>query len=184
MRGRLLPRSIEKIKALDAGLTRVQNVLRGQFQIFLPSEEEGLQIVYSTFGPTEQTDPLSGRAEREADRFFAWFLVSRLHSRLGKCRRCGRYKVNTQTFYKRGTYCRSCRMRVGAAELTKKKREDRQAKRVLFVRKVLAARSGPFDVASLAQREQLAETANRKLAEEERISSKWIKRNLRSLMSR
>jgi hypothetical protein len=122
--------------------------------------------------------PLNGLAEREAKRFFVWFLASDLRVKLGKCRACQLYEIKARKFYKRGTYCRRCKAKTSAGEITQKKREDLQKKRKEALNTVLKSLKQKIDRNDLLMRKRLADKVNRQLRGEKGISSKWVKRNL------
>ena len=121
--------------------------------------------------------PLNGLAEREAKRFFVWFLASDLRLKLGKCRKCLRYEIKTRRFYKGGTYCRRCKASTSAGEITRKKRQDLQRKREEALTAVKSWKAR-IDRNDLPTRKRLAEEVNRRLKGEKGITSKWVKRNL------
>ena len=174
--GRLLPCNFEK----EMGLADVLTVALELFQQ-KPSEafvsEDGLQIVFPEYEPKMADARLSSLAEREAKRFFVWFLASDLRVKLGKCRACGLYKIKTRKFYKSGTYCRPCKARTSAGEITRKKRQDIQRKREEALNAVLKSWKGTIDWNDLMTRKRLADDMNRRLKNDEKITSKWIKRD-------
>jgi hypothetical protein len=174
--GRLLPYAFEKSRALESAYTIVLEVFRQNPQVTL--SEEGLKITFSTYEPKLSDSSLNGLAEREAKRFFVWFLASGLRVKLGKCRACGLYEIKTRKFYTRGTYCRRCKAKTSAGEITQKKRQDLQRKRKEALNAVLKSSKQKIDRNDLPTRKRLADEVNRRLKGETGISSKWVKRNL------
>jgi hypothetical protein len=118
-------------------------------------------------------------AEREAKRFFVWFLASDLRVKLGKCRACSLYEIKTRKFYKAGTYCRRCKAKTSAGEITQKKRQELKRHRKETLTSVLKSWSEKLDPNDVAMRKRLAEEVNRRLRGQHKITSKWVKRNLR-----
>jgi hypothetical protein len=174
--GQLLPYALPKSTALVDAYTIVLEVFRQTAQTLL--SEDGLQVVFPTYEAKLADAPLDSLAEREAKHFYVWFLASDLRVKLGKCRACDRYEIKTRKFYKRGTYCRRCKAKTSAGEITLKKRQDLQEKRKEALGAVLECWKVRIDLIDLAMRKRLAEEVNRRLKGEGRISSKWVKRNL------
>jgi hypothetical protein len=171
----LLPYADEKAGAVCTSSEVVLEVYRQNPQTVLA--EDGLHIIFPTCVPKMENAPLNVLAEREAQRFFVWFLASRLRVKLGRCRRCQLYEIKTRKFYKRGTYCRRCKAKTSAGEVTQKKRRDLQRRRKEALAAVLKSRVG-IDLNDLTMRKMLAEEVNWQLNGEPKISSKWVKRNL------
>jgi hypothetical protein len=174
--GRLLPFAIEKSKALEDVLTVVLEVFRQNPQVFLSAD--GLQIAFPALQPKLEHAPLNDLAERAAKRFFVWFLASDLRAKLGKCRACHLYEIKTRKTYKRGTYCRLCKAKASARELTQKKRQDLKRRRKKELGAVLRSRKTGIDLNDLATRKRLAKEVNRRVKGGPEITSKWVKRNL------
>ena len=125
-----------------------------------------------------EDSPLEGLAERQAKRFFVWFLASGLRVKLGRCRKCFRYEIKARKFYTRGTYCRRCKATTSAGEITQKKRQDLQRKRKETLAAILKSWKIRIDRNDLAMRKLVADEINLRLKGERQISSKWVKRNL------
>ena len=174
--GQLLPDAVEKSKALAAAYTVVLEVFRQNTQTVL--SEDGLEIIFPTYEPKMERAPLDGLAEREAKRFFVWFLASELRVKLGRCRACNTFEIKTRKFYKAGTYCRRCKAKTSAGKITREKRQNLQRKRKETLDAVRKSWRGGIDPNDLAMRKRLADEVNRRLRDEEEITSKWVKRNL------
>jgi hypothetical protein len=176
-KGRLLPYAFKKKMGLVDVLTVVLGVFQQKPSATFVSPAEGLEITFSAYEPKFSGTSLNGLAEREAKRFFVWFLASDLRMKLGKCRACEIYKIKTRPFYKSGTYCRRCKARTSALEITRKKRQDIQRKREEALNAVLKSWKGTIDWNDLRTRKRLTDDMNRRLKNEEKITSKWIKRD-------
>jgi hypothetical protein len=176
--GRLLPCAFEKEMGLMDVLTVVLEVFQQKPSATFVSPAEGLEITFPTYEPKFSDAPLNGLAEREAKRFFVWFLASDLRVKVGKCLACGLYEIKTRKSYKRGTYCRRCKARTSALEITRKKRQDIQSKREEALNAVLKSWKGTIDWNDLRTRKRLTDDVNRRLKNEGKMTSKWIKRNL------
>jgi hypothetical protein len=179
-RGRLLPYAQDKIRVLETAPTLVLEAFRQKPQSSV--SPEGIEITFPTYDPNMERAPLHGLAEREAKRFFVWFLASELRVKLGKCRACNRYEIKARKLYKNGTYCRRCKAKTSAGEITQKKRQDLQKKQMEALATILKSRSERIDLNDLAVRKRLAVEVNRRLKGEKRITSKWVKRNLRLVL--
>ncbi len=173
---RLLPSAFGKLRALDTALTLVLEVFRQKLTASV--SEHGVEITFLTYEPEMADAPLNGLAEREAKRFFVWFLASDLRVKLGRCRACDRYEIKTRKFYKAGTYCRRCKAKTSAAKITQRKRQDLQRRRKDTLAAVLQSWGRRIDLNDLAMRKHLADEVNRRLKGQGRITSKWVKRNL------
>jgi hypothetical protein len=175
-RGQVLTYANNKLNALDMAQMVVLEVFRQNTQTILG--EDGVEIVFPAHEPKLEHAPLSDLVEREAKRFFVWFLASELRSKLGKCRVCNHYEIKTRKFYKRGTHCRGCMATKSAGQITQKKRQDLHRKRIETLATVLKSHSERINLKDLATRKQLAHEVNLRLRSERGISSKWVKRNL------
>jgi hypothetical protein len=177
-KGRLQPYSFKKEMGLMDVLTVVLEVFQQKPSATFVSPAEGLEIIFPTYEPKFSGTPLNGLAEREAKRFFVWFLASDLRVKLGKCRACGLYEIKTWKFYKNGTYCRPCKAKNGAGETTRQKRHELQKKRREALDVVLKSLKQKINRDDLLMRKRVADGVNRRLKGEKGISSKWVKRNL------
>lgn len=139
---------------------------------------DGLEITFSTYEPKMEDAPLGVLAEREAKRFFVWFLASDLRVKLGKCRACSLYEIKTRKSYKAGTYCRRCKAKTSAGEITQKKRQELKRHRKETLTAVLKSWPERLDPNDLAMRKRVADEVNRRLRGQHKITSKWVKRNL------
>jgi hypothetical protein len=175
--GQIRPYARKQAAALMDIQTVILEVLRQAPQT--AQSAEGLEVIFATNEPKFEQAPLTELAEREAKRFFVWFLASELRTKLGKCRVCGRYEIKTRKFYKRGTHCRGCMAKKSAGQITQKKRQDLLRKRKEALAAVLKSKSGIVDLKNLATRKRLADQVNRRLKSRKGITSKWVKRNLK-----
>jgi hypothetical protein len=177
-RGQLLPDAQGKSMALVTVDTLVLEVFH-QTRPQVSRSPDGIEITFPTYEPKREAAPLEGLAEREAKRFFVWFLASDLRVKLGKCRACSRYEIKTRKFYKAGTYCRPCKAKASAGKITQKKRQDLQRQRKETLAAVLKSWGVRMDAISPAMRKRLAGEVNRRVKGEKGITMKWVTRNLR-----
>jgi hypothetical protein len=175
-RGQIRPYALKQA----ASLLDVQSVVLEVFhqKPQAAQSEEGLEVIFATNEPKFEHAPLMQLAEREAKRFFVWFLASELRAKLGKCRICGRYEKKGRKFYKRGTHCRSCLARKSAREITQKNRRALHEKRTTILAAVLKSWKGRLDPKDVHSRKRLADQVNRRLKGAAPITSKWLKRNI------
>lgn len=167
--------ALKKRDALDTVYSVVLEVLGHKPQMVL--SDEGLQIVFPTSEPKIGEMQLDELAEREAKRFFVWFLASDLRVKLGKCRVCQLYSKKSRTFYKNGTHCRRCKSNTSATAIMKKKREDLQRRREEALAAVLMSDNRLIDRNNVKARKSLADKVNRRV-QDGKVTSNWVKRHL------
>lgn len=132
--------------------------------------------LYSIFGVNPPHKPVAD--VDQACRLFALMIDSSWHSRLFRCRRCGDYgllKKKAREHYKRGIHCEKCKNKATATASTAKDREERDAKRLEAA--AAAWRAWKPSCRGL-QKDWVVLHANRRLDLHDRITKKWITRNL------